>query len=446
MKQSYPYDFDKVEREFRIVFEPSPDKISQFGGLSVFIAFLKKGRFRERLCEEFGDEKARTILQFVLGVVAGADRMTGVARAGNDILLRKYLGNPVGEAQLARDFKSFSKSELEKLHQWMMSLAVLELVQDIPNTEELIFDVDATSVEKYGEQEGVEAGYIEANKIEPCYQYLFFRLHNLNTFLYGTIRGGAAHSQNGICEYLRCFLPMFKKRWQTKWRMDSGYFNEKAFDIFSTNEAVFYIKAPMSVSRAGMAAHSPDLVWVTADDKYPDIHYASLITRTEAGTPWREIFKRVRKKRPQLSLLEATEYEYDALATNDLTIPEQEAYKFYNARANIENNIREFKNDYALGKIVTESFDANDAITQATLLAYLLMAHFKRKLLPPQMQRSQLRTVRTQVFNIPARLLSMARRQILKLHNVFRDDAFYAFILYKLKYLRSWVLQPPLVA
>lgn len=443
MNQSYPYDFDQVEREFKVVFDPSPDKISQFGGLAPFVAFLKKGRFRERLAAEFGEEKARTMLQFVLGVIAGADRMIGVARAGQDILFRSYLKNTVGEAQLARDFKAFTKTELEHLHEWIISLAILELVQDIPQSEELVFDVDATSVIKHGQQEGVEVGYIEKNKLEECYQYLFFRLHNLNTFLYGTIRGGASHSQNGICEYLGRFLPMFKARWKTKWRLDSGFFNEESFDVFTENEATFYIKAPMSESRVGMAAHSPDLVWMSPDPDHPDVQYASLTTKTKKGTLWREVFKRVRKRKQQLSLLDAVEYEYMALATNDLSLPEWEAFAFYNGRANIENNIREFKNDYALGKIVTESFDANDAITQTTLLTYLLMSHFKRKLLPADMQRSQLRTMRTYVFNIPGRLLSSARRQILRLHNVFRDGAFYSFIFFHLKRLRSWILEPP---
>jgi hypothetical protein len=446
MKQSYPYDFEQVERDFGIVFDPDPNKMSQFGGLAPFVAFLKKGKFRDRLRGHFGDEKARSILQFVLGVVAGADRMNGVARAGGDVLIRNYLKNPVGEAQLGRDFRAFSKEELEQLHEWVTSIAILELAQSISQSETLIFDVDATSVEKFGEQEGVQKGFIERDKVESCYQYLFFRLHNLNTFFYGTIRGGSAHSQNGICEYLERFLPMFKKQWQTKWRLDSGYFNEAAFDVFSANEATFYIKAPMSPKRLGFAIASKELVWATPDPKYPDVQFASSITNTSKGTMWREIIKRVRKKKVQLSLLDANEYDYDALGTNDLTITEWDAFKFYNGRANIENNIRELKNDYSLGKIVTESFDANDAITQATILTYLLMAHFKRKVMPPKMQCSQLRTMRTQIFNIPARMLSMARKKIVRLHNVFKDGAFYSFMLYKLKYLRSWVLDPPELA
>jgi hypothetical protein len=43
MAASYSYDFAQVEREFGVVFDPAPNKISQFGGLAPFIVFLKKG-------------------------------------------------------------------------------------------------------------------------------------------------------------------------------------------------------------------------------------------------------------------------------------------------------------------------------------------------------------------------------------------------------------------
>ena len=439
-RNSYEYDYVQVEKEFGIVFDRSR-KISQFGGLSPLIAFLKKGHFRERLTAEFGSEKARTMLQLLLGIVAGADRMIGAARAGQDPIIRSYLGNPVGEAQLARDFKAFTKVELERLHEWVTSIAILELVRDIPREEALVFDIDATSVERFGEQAGVEHGYIDKNVIEACYQYQFFRLHNLNTFLYGTIRAGSTHSQNGICGYLERFLPAFEKRWKTVWRMDSGYFNERAFDIFSENDATFYVKAPMSDSRQTAAA-SPSLVWHT-DPKDPDTQYASRNTYTAKGTLWREIYKRSRIRAVQLSLIESVQYRYACLATNDLLIEERAAFEFYNGRANIENNLRELKHDYALGSIVTEGFDANDAITQVTLLAYLLMQHFKRSLLPPEMLKRKLSTLRWEVFNIPGRLLSAARKKFVRIYNIFHDEKFYARLLYKLKHLRSWVLAPP---
>lgn len=438
------YDFEAIAREFGVVFEPTK-KVSQFGGLEPFLALLRKGRIRERLAAEFGEEKARTLTQFLVGLVSGARSFKDLGNVAQDGLVGRFLKNPVGKVQLIRDFKSFTREDLERFHEFVTSLAILELLGDVPQTETLVFDVDATAVEKYGSQEGVEHGYVDRGKVETCYQYLFFRLHNLNTFLYGTIRGGSAHSQNDFCGYLSRFLPMFKARWKTAWRADSGYFNEDAFDLFSSNDATFFIKAPMSESRMALAMGSSELVW-RPDPQQKGVELASRSTRTKQGTIWREIFRRTAKPNNQLTLLESFSYRYDCLATNDLVMDESAAFNFYNGRANIENNIRELKDDYRLGAIVTESFNANDAITQATLLTYLLIGHFKRKLLPPNMARSQLQTLRTYVFNIPGRMILGARRVVLKIHNTFVNGAVYARMFYKLKYLRSWVLDPPISA
>jgi hypothetical protein len=198
----------------------------------------------------------------------------------------------------------------------------------------------------------------------------------------------------------------------------------------------------MSVSRQSFAENSRDLVWFI-DPKNSDVEYASWLTNTAQGTVYREIFKRTRLRQAQLSLIDGVSYRHDCLATNDLTIKEKAAFEFYNGRANVENNIKELKADYALGKIVTESFDANDAITQVTLLVYLLVQHFKRTLLRDDMQRMQLSTLRWQVMNIPGQLFREARRTWVRIQNVFASEALYAEIYRKLSGLRSWVLTPP---
>lgn len=438
---------EKTDREilaqFGVVFDERPDaRLSQFGGVSPVLAFLKKGKFRERLAGQLGDKRARSCLQLMLGVLVGAKSLDETERVFRDPLLRRFLGNPVCATELGRDFKSFSKSEIENLHDFNQSLAIFELLQSVPQTEELIFDVDATSVRKFGHQEGVEKGYIEKSKIEDCYQYLLFRLHNLNTFFYGTIRGGSAHSQNGYADYLRRFLPAFKRQWKTCFRTDSGYFSEENIEIYTENEVRFFCKAPMNESRQSFAQISRDLVWI-CDERNPNIEYASHVTNTKNGTLYREIYKRTRCQSPQLGLFESISYRYDCLTTNDLTVADPKAYLFYNGRANVENNIRELKNDYQLGKIVTENFDANDVITQMTLFAYLIIQHFKRTLLPKDMHRMQLSTIRWQVMNIPGRIFREARRSWIRIQNVFASETFYARIYRKLATLNSWVLAPP---
>lgn len=163
---------------------------------------------------------------------------------------------------------------------------------------------------------------------------------------------------------------------------------------------------------------------------------ATYLTNTKTGTVYREVYKRRLKKIDQLSFSSLPEYDYDCIATNDTISRESEVYTYYNGRANVENNIRELKNGYALGQIITSDFDANDVSTQITIFGYLLMSHFKRKVLPDKMQRNQLSTLRWSVFNIPGRMVSAARQAYVKIHNLFTDEKIYAEIFFRLKTLQ----------
>ena len=433
-------DSAKILREFGVIFDKK-NNMSQFGGLAPFLAFLEKGKFRKRFEAEFGYYQARTMMQFILGLVCGARSMVEMGNMGRDPMLKKYLGDPVEEAQLGRDVRSFDKQQIEALHDLIVSISILDFAQKLKHEDLLIFDVDATSVEKYGLQEGVEKGYVGTELPESCYQYLLIRLHNRNTFLYGTIRSGSTHSQNDFCGYLRRFLPLLKKQWSSAFRADSGYFNYEAFDVFSENDQTFFIKAPMYESRLSLAQVSPDLNWLPADPNKLEVDFASRKTLTPNGSHYREVFKRTWSNKDQLSLIK--EYRYDCIATNDMVREDHKVFEFYNGRANIENNIKELKYDYRLGKIVTDSFDANDVITQFTLLTYLLVTHFKNECLPPKMSRFQLSTLRTHLVGVPGKLLTFARQEFTRIQNIFNDEAVYVFIFEKLRALQSWVLEPP---
>lgn len=438
MSGMHGFSAEEMRKAYKIEFDRR-GKISQFGGVKPFVEFLKKGQFKERLQKQFGEQKTRAMLQFLVGIIAGAETMEEVERIGRDPLFKQYLEYPVGATQLTRIFKLFSAAEIAELHELILSFALINIVENVKKEEALIFDVDATAVEKYGEQEGVETGYVDKNAIRDCYQYLFFRLENLNTFLYGTIRGGSAHSQNGFGEYLDRFLPIFGGSWHIKIRADSGFFSEEVFDKGVDYNATFYIKAPMPESRIAQGGSSR-LTWFASSTE-KGIEYASYTTRTERGSTWREVFKRKLSETNAPTLFPV--YDYQCIATNDLSSKEEEVYAFYNGRAKIENNIRELKYDYTLGKIVTSSFDVNDVITQTTMLAYILMAHFKHRFLDKRYRKCRLSTLRWRVFNIPARLLSSGHQLSMRIWNVFCDEMAYLRTLWRIENIRTFILHPP---
>jgi len=77
--------------------------------------------------------------------------------------------------------------------------------------------------------------------------------------------------------------------------------------------------------------------------------------------------------------------------------------------------IRELKESYALAKIPTNNFQANQFYFYLLLFAYNIVNWFKRLCLPPRFQHATLETIRTEFLVLPARLVKTDHQNILKL-------------------------------
>ncbi len=429
---------DKIKQKFNLEFQNSP-KLTQFGGSAVFVAFMRQVKIRQKLAAILGDSAAKAVCQLMLGIFSGAGSLRETAVVTKSLPFEAYLGSPYSETQLVRVLKKLSALQIHALHEFTLSQGLLDIIETVRNDEKIVLDVDATAVEKYGHQEGVEVGFVEHEKFCPCYQYLFFRADNPNTVLYGTIRGGAAHSQNGFIGYLKMILPCFGGIKPVHLRADAGYFNEEAFEIAGQTRTFLYIRAPMLPERRALA-EAEHLEWVK-DLEDENIEWSYYETCSKSGAVWREAFRRKKIKSDQNELLPA--YETYCVATNNLWDSPKEIFEFYNGRAKVEQTIEEHKNDYNLGSIVTHSFDVNDVITQATFLLYQMVNHFKKHCLDKVDSRCRLSTLRSIIFNVPARVVSSGRRTMLRVHNVFRDALYYGRLLARLSGLRTlFVLAP----
>lgn len=435
-----PLSAEKIKQQFGFELADTAN-ITQVAGAKLFVAFLAKSQFKQRLEAGIGRPAAKAFLQIMLGTFVGAASMEAIAEACKDSTIKAYIGSPVCETQIVRILKKLTASQIQWLHDFALGLGLLDIVGGAQTVPMLTFDLDATPVEKYGHQEGVEVGYIGEDEFERCYQYLFIRNDALNTLLYGTIRGGAAHSQNNFCAYLSMILPMFGGRWPLCIRADSAYFNESAFELCCENSAWFFIKAPMLPARQALA-RSPQLEWQSHPDE-EDVEFASYETCTKAGWQWREVFKRV--WRPSCAEHPAGHYEYHCIATNDLSRPAFAVFEFYNLRARIENINAELKYDYHLGKVVTQSFAVNDIITQAIVMLFQLVSHFKRYCLDKAHQACRLSTLRDILFCLPGRILSSGRRQWLRLQGLKLDKLVYGRIMARISALKTILVISPML-
>jgi hypothetical protein len=100
---------------------------------------------------------------------------------------------------------------------------------------------------------------------------------------------------------------------------------------------------------------------------------------------------------------------------SNLSLTPAAIYRFYTARANAELDLRELKAALPLGQVPTTHFAANAVHFELILLAYDLVNWFRRLCLSGPWQRARLQTLRYELFLLPARLLCVKHRNVLKL-------------------------------
>jgi hypothetical protein len=137
----------------------------------------------------------------------------------------------------------------------------------------------------------------------------------------------------------------------------------------------------------------------------------------------------------QLHLFQMGRYTYQVFVTN-LTLTPLHLWRFYNQRATAELIIRELKDAYALGKIPTKDFHANEAFFQIVLLAYNLLNWFKRLCVPPRWQRMTLRRMRQRLFVVPAQLVRPAGVPTLRIAPGYAYGEEFLNILKRIKSVR----------
>lgn len=290
-----------------------------------------------------------------------------------------------------------------------------------------IFDLDSTVLVLYGKQEKARIGYNPIKHGRPSYHPLLCFEGHTRDFWHGELRPGDAHTATGTLDLLKaCFAKLPPTARAVALRADKGFYDHKIIEWAEEHEARFAIVARLTRPIKHRLAFL----------RYTD-HGGNLSTAQFLYQPhgWARAYRFVVVRRPvpeepteQLSLFPLGRYVYQVLVTN-LASQALKVWRFYNARAKVEQIIKELKGDYPLSKIPTRSFRVNETYFHLLLLAYNLVNWFKRLCLPPALEPMTLATLRTRFFLAPAQLIRTDNRPTLKLpRNFLYQDAWnYAF-------------------
>ncbi len=266
-----------------------------------------------------------------------------------------------------------------------------------------IFDLDSTVLTVYGHQERAEVGYNPKKRGRRSYPPLLCFEGNTQDCWEGSYHPGDTHVSTITIPLLeRAFAKLPDPIREVRVRADGAFFDHKIIEFIEEKGASYAIVArlthPLKNRLSGLRYRLVSSgVWA-AEFRY-----------CPHGWPGPRRFVVIRRPVPeepsvQLHLFQMGGYSYQLLVTN-LSLTPLHLWRFYNQRARAELIIRELKDGYALGKIPTKDFEANEAFFQIVLLAYNLLNWFKRLCVPAHLQRATLQRLRQRLFVVPSQLV-----------------------------------------
>lgn len=419
--------------------------LTHFGGIFFIHQFCKRLKLKWHLQNYVkfpyyhrSYHPAELILAIIYALIVGIHRLSKTKVLQGNGAFQKIIGlkNFPYSSSLRRFLKRANPKTIGSINKVHDHLRLKMFYLPKPRTS-LLFDLDSSVLTIYGKSiEGAKKGYNPHKRGTRSYHPLLcFEFHSKD-FWHGVLRPGDAYTSTGSVKFLKACLaklPLYVYR--IRLRADSGFFDHKFVEALEKAKIRYCIVAkmtnPIKNKVWGLRYHRFKKDWAAAEFSYQP-HY------------WKKphrfvVIRRLlpdEKDAEQPTLFTIKHYAYQVFVT-DLPLKAEKVWYFYKSRAAIEVLIRELKENYALAKIPTNSFQANQTYFYLLLFAYNIINWFKRLCLPPRFRNATLETIRTEFLVLPARLVKSGSKNVLKLPAEYISKQILDSIIQKIKKIKS---------
>jgi hypothetical protein len=403
----------KLEYNNKVKINFDGGDLSSDTGLLLIKEFIKKIGFEKVIKKIFKTNDsasfrfhtdAENLQQEIYQTIAGyfqdddADELTNDP-VFNNILDKKSLAS---QPTMSRFFNRMDEDTLVQFEQ--ISKIMRQKIYSINPPDNVLLDIDSTLFSTYGGQEGEAFNYhYSSHGYHPllCYDGL------TGDLLKTELRDGNVYTSNGSVEFVKPLLMEYMEQYpNTKvyLRGDSGFAVPELFDLLEHNGCSYAIRLKANSTLYKEAAYLTDeLNEITAINKidyavcYGEFYY-------KAGSweyPRRVV---VKAEKPTGQMI----YMYTFIVTNMELEPEK-LIQYYCNRGRMENFIKESKNGFDFDSMSSRSKIVNANRLQISMLVYNLFNWFRRCVLPKEMRRLQIETVRLKLIKIASRIVKGAR-------------------------------------
>jgi hypothetical protein len=350
--------------------------VTPFGGLVTVVELLRRMEtleqvrgllpFRYESNNRIAPE--HTLLAFWLGVMAGARRFAHLQMLRCDAALRELCGVRAfpGDDTVRNFFRRFGQGEVERffppLWRWFL--------QHLPAVPVRFLDLDSTTFQRYGRQQGATRGYNERRNGRGHRPLLSF-LSEPVVVLHGWLRSGNASDPRDAVQFLREALELLPADQAPEGvRADGAFFDQKLFTFLEERQLRYVVvaqrKAAIQAKLHGLHPWRP----LDATSDIAEFHWQMPAWHR----PRRFVVVRLRLPDPQeRRLLDVPGYDFRVFVTNRSEAPEW-IWRHYDQRAAIEPRFSELKSDLGADDFCLQQFFATEAAFRSVLFAFNLLS------------------------------------------------------------------------
>lgn len=412
--------------------ESSDEKLTPRAGEVVFAEYLKAIGL-DRLCNKYlpapksnrGYEPYTFIQSLLLMLHSGGRYLEDIRMIDSDKALWKLLG--IRKIPTADSIGKWLKRDIQKKENGMEKINRILLKRYISRIEEpLVLDIDATVIESHKSIARI------TYKMFPGFTPILGHINGGYVIHQEFRAGNVAPADHNLTFVQQCEAQLPGERKIRYLRADAASYQAALFNYCDKNNITYVIGGRLDQSV--LASIREITEWQTVQTKEGMTHYLKeevaesihtmngtdhafrLIVVKKTATP---ILHGLESFLSEEELLSYASQHYSVIATNDTAMTPEEIVHFYRQRGDTsENRIKELKNGFNLKYLPTSHFQANALYFHIGTLAYNLFLLFKR-ILHHSWQKHTIQTIRYKLYHIAGKVISHARRTILKVNEQF---------------------------
>ncbi|SIO31944.1 Transposase DDE domain group 1 [Carnobacterium alterfunditum] len=320
------------------------------------------------------------------------------------LLAKEQLASQPSISRLWDRLSQENISQLQEVNQ-----ILIDKVRTARNTTEMIFDLDSTHSDTFGNQEKSDYNaHYQTNGYHPLVAFEGLT----GDFLKAELRSGNVYTSNGVADFVR---PLFDHYQETVpvcsilVRADSGFATPELYELCEKRQN-FYVIRLKSNRNLGKIAEQ----FVSIDDQQDwdkkEVHYASTLYQAKSWTHPRRIC--IKSTREATELIARHEFIITNLSEN---LSAEAAFQTYSKRGTMENYIKEAKNGFYFDKTDSPRFLENHARMMVSVLAYNIVNFMRTLCFTKETKGFQVSTIRLLLFKVAGKLVHSGRKTFLKL-------------------------------